>query len=147
MMEVQVYAPFISLGSFPECGKARVAEQSSISLRQLVCIPQTTTAEAAAEPFTACARVALERFYHRFGCRSPDGRHRGEWYPLVWLTPRRRRSRTDGRCPAEVGIGGRHVVQALVVTLVVVVLDEGLDLGSRSPGRKVVFQQDAVFRV
>lgn len=25
----------------------------------------------------------------------------------------------DGWCPAEVGVGGRHVVQALVVTLVV----------------------------
>lgn len=53
----------------------------------------------------------------------------------------------DGRCPAEVGIGGRHVVQALVVTLVVVVLDEGLDLGGKVAGQEVVFQQDAVFRV
>ena len=35
----------------------------------------------------------------------------------------------DGWRPAEVGIGGRHVVQALVVSAVVVVLDEGLDLG------------------
>jgi hypothetical protein len=35
----------------------------------------------------------------------------------------------DGWCPAEVGVGGRNIVQALVVTLVVVVLDEGLDLG------------------
>lgn len=34
----------------------------------------------------------------------------------------------DGRCPAEVGICGRHVVEALVVSAVVVVLDEGLDL-------------------
>ena len=34
----------------------------------------------------------------------------------------------DGRSPAEVGVGGRHVGQALVVTLVIVVLDEGLDL-------------------
>ena len=50
----------------------------------------------------------------------------------------------DGRCPAEVGIGGRHVVQALMVTLVVVVLDEGLDLGFEVAGQKVVFQQDAV---
>jgi len=30
----------------------------------------------------------------------------------------------DCRCPAEVGIGGRHVAEALVVTLVVVVLNE-----------------------
>ena len=34
----------------------------------------------------------------------------------------------DGRRPAEVGVGERHVFQALVVALVVVVLDEGLDL-------------------
>ena len=40
----------------------------------------------------------------------------------------------DGRRPAEVGIGGRHVVEALVVTLVVVVLDEGLDLGIKVAG-------------
>lgn len=52
----------------------------------------------------------------------------------------------DGRCPAEVGIGGRHVVQALVVTLVVVVLDEGLDLGFEVTGQKVVFQQDAILQ-
>ena len=34
----------------------------------------------------------------------------------------------DGLGPAEVGIGGRHVVQALVVARVIVVLAEGLDL-------------------
>lgn len=33
-----------------------------------------------------------------------------------------------GLCPAEVSIGRRHVVQALVVKVVVVVLDERLDL-------------------
>ena len=42
----------------------------------------------------------------------------------------------DCRCPAEVGIGGRHVAEALVVTLVVVVLDEGLDPGLEVAGRK-----------
>jgi hypothetical protein len=42
----------------------------------------------------------------------------------------------DGCGPSEVSVGGRHVVQALVVALVVVMLDEGFDLGSRSPGRK-----------
>ena len=52
----------------------------------------------------------------------------------------------DGRCPAEVGVGGRHVVQALVVALVVVVLDEGLDLGLEVAGQEVVFQQDAVLQ-
>lgn len=40
----------------------------------------------------------------------------------------------DGRRPAEVSGGGRHVVRALVLTLVVVVFDEGLDLGLDKPG-------------
>jgi len=52
----------------------------------------------------------------------------------------------DGRCPAEVGVGGRHVIQALVVTLVIVMLDEGLDLSLEVAGQEVVFQQDAVFQ-
>ena len=52
----------------------------------------------------------------------------------------------DGWCPAEVGVGGRHVVQALVVALVIVVLDEGLDLGLEIAGQEVVLQQDAVFQ-
>ena len=52
----------------------------------------------------------------------------------------------DGFCPAEVGVGGRHVGQALVVALVVIVFDEGLDLGLEVAGQEVVFQQDAVFR-
>ena len=52
----------------------------------------------------------------------------------------------DGWGLAEVGVGGRHVVQALMVTLVVVVLDESFDLGLKVAGQKVVFQQDAVFQ-
>ena len=52
----------------------------------------------------------------------------------------------DGWRPAEVGVGGRHVAQALVVTLVIVVLDEGLDLALEVAGQEVVFQQDAVFQ-
>ncbi len=36
--------------------------------------------------------------------------------------------------PSELGIGGRHVVQALVITLVIVVLDERLDLGLKVAG-------------
>ncbi len=46
----------------------------------------------------------------------------------------------DGGGPAEVGIGGRHVVQDLVVSLVIVVLDEGLDLCLEVAGQEVVFQ-------
>jgi hypothetical protein len=42
----------------------------------------------------------------------------------------------DGSRPAEVGVGGRHVGQRFVVTLVVVVLDEGLDLGLARPRGK-----------
>jgi hypothetical protein len=34
----------------------------------------------------------------------------------------------DGFCPAEVGVGGRDVVQALVIALMVVMLDERFDL-------------------
>jgi hypothetical protein len=40
----------------------------------------------------------------------------------------------DGRSPAEAGIGGRHIVQALVITLVIIVLDEGLDPGLEVAG-------------
>jgi len=42
-------------------------------------------------------------------------------YPLALLD--------DGGSPAEVGVGGRHIVKALVVALVIVVFDERLDLG------------------
>ena len=52
----------------------------------------------------------------------------------------------DGRSPAEVGICGRDVVQALVIALVVVMLDERLDLGLKVAGQEVVFQEDAVFQ-
>ena len=48
--------------------------------------------------------------------------------------------------PAEVGVGGRHVVQALVVAPVIVVLDEGRDLAFEVSGQEVVLQQDAVFQ-
>ena len=43
----------------------------------------------------------------------------------------------DGIGPAEVGVGGRHVVQALVVTSVVIMLDERFDLvTAHGVGRK-----------
>ena len=48
--------------------------------------------------------------------------------------------------PAELGIGGRHGVQALVVSLVVVVLDERLNLCLEVAGQEAVFQQDAVLQ-
>ena len=52
----------------------------------------------------------------------------------------------DGWRPAEVGICRRHIVQALVVALVIVVLDEGFDLGLEVAGQEVVLEQDAVFQ-
>src|SRR3546814_18575766 len=50
----------------------------------------------------------------------------------------------DGIGPAEVGVGGRHVVQALVVTSEVIMLDEGFDLGLKVTGQEVIFEQDAI---
>ena len=46
----------------------------------------------------------------------------------------------DGLRSAEVGVCGRHVGQALVVALVVVVFDEGLDLAFEIAGQEIVFQ-------
>ena len=51
----------------------------------------------------------------------------------------------DGRCPAEVGVGGRHVTEAFVVTSVIIMVDEGLDLGLKIARQEVIFEQDAVF--
>src|SRR5271156_3578990 len=50
----------------------------------------------------------------------------------------------DGRAPAAVGVGRGEVVDALVVSAVVVVGDERRDLGFEVAGQEVVFQQDAV---
>ena len=47
---------------------------------------------------------------------------------------------------AEVGVCRRHVAQALVVSGMVVVLDEGADLGLQVAGQEVVFQQDPVLQ-
>ena len=47
----------------------------------------------------------------------------------------------DRFIPAEVGVGRRHVAQALIVSLVIIVLDEGLDLGFEIAGQKVVLQK------
>ena len=45
----------------------------------------------------------------------------------------------DGLRPAEVGIGRCDVVQALVIALMVVVLDERFDLLLKVAGQEVVF--------
>ena len=52
----------------------------------------------------------------------------------------------DGWRLAEVGVGGGHVAQRFVVTPVIVVLDEGFDLGLEVAGEEVVFQQDPVLQ-
>ncbi len=51
----------------------------------------------------------------------------------------------DGLGLAEVGVGWGRVVEALVVAPVVVMLDEGCDLGFEVAGQEVVLQEDSVF--
>lgn len=51
----------------------------------------------------------------------------------------------DGGCSADVSVGGSDVSEALMEALMVIVLDEGLDLGFKIAGVEVVFQQDPVF--
>ena len=46
----------------------------------------------------------------------------------------------DGLAAPEVDVGGCDVVQALVVALVVVVIDEGPDLAFKIAGQIVVFE-------
>ena len=52
----------------------------------------------------------------------------------------------DGLSPTEVSVGGRDVLQALVIAVVIVVLDEGLDLSFKVARQIVVLEQDAVFQ-
>ena len=53
----------------------------------------------------------------------------------------------DGFGAPEVGIGGRHVVQALVVALVIVVLDERRDPGVEVAGPEVLFRFSSRMRL
>jgi hypothetical protein len=46
----------------------------------------------------------------------------------------------NGWCPSEVVIGGCHIVEALVTTLVIVMLDEGFDLLLEIAWQEVDFQ-------
>ena len=50
----------------------------------------------------------------------------------------------NGFVSAEVDVGGCDVVQALVVSLVVVIFDEGPDLALKITGQVVIFQQNSV---
>ena len=50
----------------------------------------------------------------------------------------------NGLAAPEVDVGGREIVEALVIASMIVVLDEGCDLGLEIAWQKVVFEQDAV---
>jgi hypothetical protein len=52
----------------------------------------------------------------------------------------------DGRCSAEVGICGRHIVEAVVIAPMIVVLDAGLDLAFEVTGQEVVLYKDRVLQ-
>ncbi len=52
----------------------------------------------------------------------------------------------DGLAAPEVDIGGGEVCQALVVAPMIVMGDEGIDLGFEVTGQVVVFQQDPVLQ-
>jgi hypothetical protein len=46
----------------------------------------------------------------------------------------------------KVDIGGREIAQAFVITLMIVVLDEPIDLGFEITGQIVIFQQYPVLQ-
>ena len=50
----------------------------------------------------------------------------------------------NGLAAPEVDVGGREIVEALVIAPMIVVLDEGCDLGFEIAWQEVVFEQDAV---
>ena len=50
----------------------------------------------------------------------------------------------DGLGASEVDIGGREVLQALVIATMIVVLDEAADVGFEIAGQVVILEQDAV---
>ena len=50
----------------------------------------------------------------------------------------------NGLAAPEVDVGGREIVEALVIASMIVVLDEGCDLGCEIAWQEVVFEQDAV---
>ena len=53
---------------------------------------------------------------------------------------------SNGCIASEVDVGGRDVVQTLVVTLVVIVIDECFDPRLQIPRQGLVFQQDAILQ-
>ena len=47
---------------------------------------------------------------------------------------------------SKVDIGRRDVVQALMITLMVVMIHKGFDVSFKITGQEVIFEQDAVFQ-
>ena len=52
----------------------------------------------------------------------------------------------DGLAASNIDFGGGEVVSALVLAPVIVILDDGLDVGFEHTRQKVVFQQDPILR-
>lgn len=52
----------------------------------------------------------------------------------------------DGLSASEVDVGGSEIVEALMVTAMIVMLDEGRNLGFKVLLEEVVFKQDAVLQ-
>ena len=52
----------------------------------------------------------------------------------------------DGFATSEVGVGGHEVFEALVISVVIVVIDEAFDLSFEVAGQVVVFEQDPVLQ-
>ena len=50
----------------------------------------------------------------------------------------------DGLCSTEVDGGGREIIEALVVAVMVIVLHEGVDLSFELTRKVIVLEQDAV---
>src|ERR1700730_14754746 len=50
----------------------------------------------------------------------------------------------NGLAPSEVGVGWRQIADAFVIAQVIVVNDEGLDLGFEIARQVIVFEQDTV---
>ena len=51
----------------------------------------------------------------------------------------------DNLASPEVDVGGRQVADALVIAQVIVIGDEGLDLGFEIAGQVVILEEDPVF--
>lgn len=52
----------------------------------------------------------------------------------------------DGLPSAKIDIGRREIVDALVIAAVIVMLDEGLDVGLEIAGQIIILKQDLVFQ-